>query len=143
MPPKTFKGNQFGPPKSVLERFNSKYKIVESGCWEWQAYRNKKGYGTFDMNGTTGLANRASYMLFIGGLERDMLVCHKCDNPSCVNPFHLFKGTNQDNRDDAVRKGRKPLLPHPSIGTYSRGCRCEECKEAKRQDRLKYKKSKP
>lgn len=140
MSPKIFKGNQYGKPKSILQRFNEKYIISESGCWQWTASKNIKGYGTFNLGYKSTVANRVSYVLFIGELENDLLVCHKCDNPGCVNPFHLFKGTNQDNRDDAVSKGRKKLLPHPSIGTYSRGCRCDECKEAKRADRLKYKK---
>jgi len=137
---KVFKGNQFGPPISILQRFNKKYKInKENGCWEWQAYRNKKGYGTFDIGEKGTLSHRVSYKLFIGYLEQNMLVCHKCDNPCCVNPFHLFKGTNRDNFEDSLKKGRKFVLPHPSVGTYSRGCRCDGCKEAKRQQRIKYK----
>lgn len=137
---KVFAGNQYGLPKTILERFNQKYKVAESGCWEWTAGKNKKGYGTFAVGDKGTVANRVSYTLFIGNLENGMLVCHKCDNPSCVNPFHLFKGTNRDNFEDAIQKGRKFVWPHPSVGHYHRGCRCEGCKAAKKQTRAKYKK---
>jgi len=50
--------------------------------------------------------HRYAYEYFNGPLEKDLLVCHKCDNPSCVNPEHLFKGTTQDNIDDKIKKGR-------------------------------------
>lgn len=136
---KIFKGNQYGRPITTLERFNKNHIKVESGCWEWQGYRNKKGYGTFEINGKGTVSNRISYILFIGELESNMLVCHKCDNPCCVNPFHLFKGTNRDNFEDAVSKGRKFVSPHPSVQTYARGCRCVDCKKAKSERRKKYK----
>ncbi len=128
---KVFNGNQYGGKQTTLERFNKKYIKVESGCWEWTAARNKKGYGKFDIGGSNTIASRVSYRLFIGDLENDMLVCHTCDNPCCVNPFHLFKGTNMDNFEDAIKKGRKIKIPHPSVGYYSRGCRCDGCKKVK------------
>ncbi len=116
-----------------LERFNQKYQIVKSGCWEWQFGLTSNGYGKFTFFGKTEIASRVSYMLFIDdGLNgRFDFVCHKCDNPKCVNPFHLFLGTPKDNTQDALKKGRcrKPF-PHPSDAWYKHhGCRCLECKE--------------
>lgn len=94
----------------------------------WQSTLNEKGYGR--LSGAFGkhtMAHRVSYRLFIGELEEDMLVCHKCDTPGCVSPFHLFKGTPIDNMKDAREKGRKPDGAHPSQKTIKEGCRCEEC----------------
>jgi len=95
-----------------MERFWDKVKIGKSdGCWEWQACRNVKGYGNFGYKRKVQLAHRVSYMLTYGEIPKGedhngMCVCHSCDNPSCVNPNHLFLGTNQDNMDDRDKKGR-------------------------------------
>lgn len=112
---------------TILERFKAKYLIKENGCWEWTAFRNKKGYGMLDINGRMTIASRVSYMIFIGDIEHNFMVCHKCDNPCCCNPFHLFKGTALDNCIDAQNKGRYPLAIHPSLRTYNKGCRCDDC----------------
>ena len=81
-------------------------------CWEWQAGRNKKGYGNFYISVGHSkdkhcLAHRMAYKLRYGDFDENLLVCHRCDNPSCVNPSHLFLGTNQDNMNDSSKKGRK------------------------------------
>lgn len=90
-----------------LELFNKKYTLVESGCWQWRASKNRNGYGNFGYKNKTQLAHRVSYQIFIGDIEQDMDILHTCDNPSCVNPFHLFKGTHFDNMRDMVNKGRR------------------------------------
>lgn len=77
------------------------------GCWNFTGHRDKNGYGKLRWKGKGMLAHRVSYMIVNGYLPDDLLVCHKCDNPSCINPQHLFLGTNYDNTMDAVRKGRK------------------------------------
>lgn len=117
-------------PAPLLDRFKKNYKIDPiTGCWMWQLALNIKGYGRmWGSYGRCTMAHRVSYRLFIGELEHEMLVCHKCDTPGCVNPFHIFKGTPLDNMKDARDKGRKPDGAHPSQKTYKEGCRCADCK---------------
>lgn len=113
---------------TVEERFLQKIKVNEStSCWEWQAFKNKKGYGHFKHEKEI-LAHRVSYILYIGLIADGMMVCHRCDNPSCVNPNHFFLGTNKDNINDAQSKGRLPTANHPSSVSYKMGCRCELCR---------------
>jgi hypothetical protein len=78
----------------------------ENGCLNWIAYKNKKGYGTFAINRKKFLANRVAYFIRHGHLPENLLVCHKCDNPSCVNQDHLFLGDDLDNCKDKISKGR-------------------------------------
>lgn len=93
-----------------MERFWSKVKINDiTDCWEWVSSRNNRGYGNFWYNGTSTKAHRMSYWLTFGSLDKDVLVCHKCDNPPCVNPNHLFVGTAQDNVQDRNIKLRHNL----------------------------------
>lgn len=82
-----------------------------TGCWEWSGYLNKWGYGNFKVCNGGGrksyLPHRVSYEMFYNQQIPDgLLVCHKCDNPRCVNPSHLWLGTNQDNINDMINKGR-------------------------------------
>lgn len=90
----------------AVARFDEKWTLSDSGCWEWSHSTNKLGYGCFWFVDRTHQAHRVSYRLFKGPFNSALLVCHTCDNPSCVNPDHLFLGTNQDNCDDKIRKGR-------------------------------------
>jgi hypothetical protein len=75
-------------------------------CWVWTGYRIEEGYGQLTVNNRPCPAHRYSYELHFGKPPDSLCVCHHCDNPPCVNPAHLFLGTNQDNVDDKVAKGR-------------------------------------
>ncbi len=95
-------------------RFDAKWKRVDSGCWEWQAARDKNGYGIFgDAAFTTKFAHRISWILHRGEIPAGMGILHSCDNPRCVNPEHLFVGTQSDNMKDMGLKGRARSTRHP------------------------------
>lgn len=75
-------------------------------CWEYSGSKQKAGYGELYIGDRKVSAHRISYYLFNGVTPGDLLVCHKCDNPKCFNPSHLFLGTVRDNALDMMRKGR-------------------------------------
>ena len=87
-------------------------KVDKSGkCWEWTACKFKSGHGGFRVNGKTVRAHRVAWELTNGPVPdgdgfHGTCVCHSCDNPSCVNPAHLFLGTQGDNMNDKTDKGR-------------------------------------
>ena len=88
-----------------MDRFWNKTKARSDGCLMWQGALQPNGYGRFKMHGKAELAHRVAWML-AHGKEPDKQVCHTCDNPGCVSPEHLFVGTQSDNMQDCVRKGR-------------------------------------
>lgn len=94
--------------KSTMERFNDKYTpVTESGCWLWiGAVRGDDNYGAMRVNGKTVGAHRVSYILHKGEIPKGAQVLHKCDVRYCVNPDHLFIGTQKDNIRDMLNKNR-------------------------------------
>jgi hypothetical protein len=103
-----------------IRDFWAKVRIAsDDECWEWSGARNAKGYGVKRNAVARGKAeniqaHRMSWIVFNSEVPDGLLVLHRCDNPSCVNPAHLFLGTHKDNMDDKMSKGRgvaPPLSP--------------------------------
>ena len=98
--------------KTTLAEKLDKWAMPEpnTGCWLWSGSISYRGYGLVTQDEKTRLAHRASYELHKGPIADGLFVCHKCDVPSCINPDHLFVGSQTDNMADARRKGRKYVL---------------------------------
>jgi len=97
--------------EETKQKFYSNIKVnPETNCWEWIGNKDKKGYGIFKGYGFTHRAHRFSWLLHKGEFPNEFYVCHKCDNPPCVNPDHLFLGTQFDNMQDMIQKGRGPKV---------------------------------
>lgn len=80
--------------------------VTESGCWIWLGAANADGYGSIDIGDKSMRAHRASWEAHRGPVPEGMSVLHRCDVPSCINPDHLFLGTQLENIADRTRKGR-------------------------------------
>lgn len=99
----------------AIKRFWDKVKIgAPEECWEFQGGKvgSKGVYGGFSFQGTTIRAHRYSYMISKGKIPEEMLVCHTCDNPICVNPNHLWLGDHLSNNRDRHAKGRTKINPY-------------------------------
>jgi hypothetical protein len=93
--------------ESLADVIKQKVEIDDaSGCWMWKGAVQSRGYGLFSFKRRMILAHRASYEAFVGEIPEGMLIMHACDTPACCNPQHLKPGTDQDNKDDCVKKGR-------------------------------------
>ena len=105
---KYISGHQPAATRPLAVRFWEKVsKRGPNDCWKWQGSLDRKGYGQIKLHShQRGSAHRVSYELHFGPIPDNLFVCHRCDNPSCVNPAHLFLGTGNDNLRDMREKGR-------------------------------------
>lgn len=98
--------------KLTMHTIKDRVQISDSGCWIWSGARKvcRRGthrYGWVTFKGKQMSAHRAVWILLHGEIETGKVICHRCDDPGCVNPDHLFIGTQADNVADMIRKGRK------------------------------------
>ena len=93
--------------KEQIKHFAEKVdKRGTEECWEWKGEKSPQGYGITMAGGRLETAPRLTWQFFFGDIPKGQSVLHRCDNPSCVNPYHLFLGTQQDNIQDSYKKGR-------------------------------------
>ena len=116
------------PIERVLARIE---KDESTGCWNFQGARNEAGYGIVGLGGRgagVDRAHRIAYRHFKGDTPKGMFVCHKCDNPACCNPDHLFLGTAKENTKDMIEKkrGSKPPRNDHDRGSYRYNAKLNE-----------------
>jgi hypothetical protein len=87
-------------------RFEKHFTKDGNNCWIWKSYKTPYGYGQFEYKCKTHKSHRFSWLLYKGEIPKGMLICHKCDNPPCVNPDHLWLGTPKENMQDMSSKKR-------------------------------------
>jgi HNH endonuclease len=111
--------------RALPVRFWEKVQKTET-CWVWTGTMETGGYGRINVGGKWQRAHRVAWELSIGPIQAGLCVCHRCDNPPCVNPAHLFLGTQRDNLRDMVAKGRQGCVTRPD--RVARGERHGSCK---------------
>lgn len=100
--------------QNIIDLCNRVFPNETTGCWEWRGSSDKRGYGYIVLEKKIWRAHRLSFYLSTGRHLGKFHVCHKCDNPACVNPDHLFLGTDADNVIDCIAKGRREVKLTPT-----------------------------
>ena len=132
------------------EAIRARCKVTPAGCWEWQGFRQRNGYGDTSYRGEKWAVHRLMYWLGNGAFSLDRQVCHSCDNRPCCNPAHLWLGDTQANASDVVIKsrhyqslkthcprGHEYPLPKPGLG-HKRDClECQRIRQRAAAKRLK------
>lgn len=120
-------------PEDIMTYLIKRINIIyPTNCWEWKGGKNKQGYGLLKYENKNWSSHRLSYHVFNQKIPDNMIVCHKCDNPTCINPSHLFIGTYKDNMEDMYNKGRgfkskkAPQLLGPKIPIQFRRLKGED-----------------
>lgn len=105
-------GQRVGCPSCSRKKYHDFWSGVKKSsknkCWLWQRAISKQGYGTLSRNRLPFGAHRMAWILTNGEIPNGLFVCHRCDNPPCCNPHHLFLGTHKDNMVDRQNKGKYP-----------------------------------
>jgi hypothetical protein len=110
---KGIKGNRGEGARMTVETLKQMTVEKENGCWEWSGHRHKFGYGTLMIDHVTTLVHRLMFTVANPGVDIDGFnVNHHCDNAPCVNPDHLYRGTQKDNIHDQLRRGRHRWQRH-------------------------------
>ena len=120
--------------RSLADRLWARVARQPSGCWEWKGYILHTGYGQLSRgprNGGQVLSHRAAWEVTYGPIPEGLFVCHRCDNPPCINPEHLFLGTHADNMADMVAKGRNAV--NASVPGWTRRLSDEQVAEIRRR----------
>lgn len=92
----------------IMNRFFDKVVMPKDAtrCWGWKAYKDNDGYGRLNVRGIPVRVSRLSWEISRGEIPHGKVVCHRCDNPECTNPLHLYLGSHKDNMRDRNRRGR-------------------------------------
>ena len=128
--------------KPAIDKLKERTEVnLESGCWIWTGGKLRGGYGSLRADGRTRAAHRVSFEIVRGPIPDGMDLLHSCDNPACVNPDHLSVGTDVDNSNDKIAKGRQARLKGSANGNAklteadviairdSKGATCSELME--------------
>ena len=108
--------NNFFMIDILLKRFEKKIAKQPNGCWHWTGWKNHDGYGFFRYFNKKDIQAHRFSAKHLAGLDIEgKVICHHCDNPGCVNPDHLFAGTQADNVRDCISKNRHKPVARPNV----------------------------